>query len=142
MFLIASNITTRDEKVAGIFRQAKEVAWKTASEPAKTLRELTQQCVAAGANAVEINIQQHYDRPEAIEFAVKVVQQVTDLQLCLSTNNNKVLEAGLRACKRPPLVNYISIDEARLRQMLPLIANRGAGVILLVSDPTAPTDRP
>ena len=46
----------------------------------------------------------------------------------------------MRACQRPPLANYISIDEARLREMLPLIANHGAGVVLLVSDPAASTD--
>jgi 5-methyltetrahydrofolate--homocysteine methyltransferase len=89
---------------------------------------------------IEINVQQHLDRPEAMELAVKVVQQVTDCQLCLSTNNAETLEAGLRACKRFPLVNYISTDEARLQEMLPLIAKHGAGVVLLVTDPARAGD--
>lgn len=75
-----------------------------------------------------------------MEFAVNAVQQATDLRLCLSTNNVQAVEAGLRTCKRLPLVNYISIVETRLRNMLPMIASHGAGVVLLVSDPTAPTD--
>ena len=140
MFLIANNITTRDEKIERIFRQAKGAAWNTESEPAKMLKELIQQCIAAGADALEINTQQHYDRPEAVEFAVNVVNQVTDIQLCLSTNNTDALMVGMWACKKPPLVNYISLSEARLRENLPFIAKHGASVVLLVSDPVAPTD--
>ncbi len=48
--------------------------------------------------------------------------------------------AGLRACKNPPLVNYVSVNEAKLREMLPLIARHVASVILLVSEPSAPSD--
>ncbi len=140
MFVIANNITTRDNAVNQIFRQAKAGGWVSNQQAIIRLQGLTEQCITAGADALEINVQQYHDLPEAMEFAVSAVQQATDLQLCLSTNNAQVIEAGLRICKRPPLVNYISIDEARLRNMLPLIANHGAGVVLLVSDPTAPTD--
>lgn len=140
MFVIANNISTRDPKVERIFRQAKAEAWSIESEPAKNLMELAQQCAIAGANALEINLQQHHDLPEAMQFAVNAVQQVTDLRLCLSTNNAEALEAGLLECVSPPLANYLHIDEKRLIKMLPLTARHGAGVILLVSDPAAPSD--
>ena len=140
MLVIANNITTRNTKVNQIFRQAKAGGWTNDQQAISSLQELAKQCVSAGTGALEINIQQHHDQPEAMEFAVNAVQQVTDLQLCLSTNNAEALEAGLRACKRPPLANYISIDEVRLREMLPIIAKQSAGVILLVSDPSALTD--
>jgi cobalamin-dependent methionine synthase I len=140
MFVIANNITTRNRAVNQIFRQAKAGGWVRDQQVIIRLQDLVEQCITAGANALEINIQQYHDLPEAMKFAVNAVQQATNLQLCLSTNSAEALEAGLRACKRPPLINYISIDEAKLRQMLPLVANHGAGVVLLVSDPTAPTD--
>ncbi len=140
MFLIANNISTRDAKVARIFQEARAAAWNAESDPAKMLMKLAQQCVAAGADALEINIQQHYDQPEAMQFAVNAVQQVTDLRLCLSTNNAEALEAGLRDCESPPLANYLYMDEARLKKMLPLAAKHGAGIILLISDPVAPSD--
>ena len=140
MLVIANNITTRNNAVNQIFRQAKAGGWVSNQQAIIRLQDLTEQCITAGANALEINIQQYHDLPEAMKFAVNAVQQATALQLCLSTNSAEALEAGLRACKRPPLVNYISIDEPRLREMLPLIANHGAGVVLLVSDPAAPTD--
>ncbi len=140
MFLIANNISTRDPKIERIFQQAQAAAWYVESEPAKALSELAKQCIAAGADALEINIQQHHDRPEAMLFAVDVIQKVTDHRLCLSTNNVEALEAGLRECESPPFANYISIDEAKLKTMLPAAARHGAGVMLLVSDPAAPTD--
>ncbi len=140
MLIIANNITTRNVSVERVFQQLKAAGWNPDGPPAETLKKLARQCAAAGANVLEINIQQHHDRPEAMECAVKAIQQVTDRQLCLSTDNAETLEVGLKACKRPPLTNYISIDEARLREMLPLIAKYGAEVVLLVSDPSAPTD--
>ncbi|NWF77773.1 MAG: dihydropteroate synthase [Chloroflexi bacterium] len=140
MFVIANNITTRNSVVNQIFRQAKAGGWVKNQQAIIMLQDLTEQCITTGADALEINIQQYHDLPEAMKFAVNAVQETTNLQLCLSTNSAEALEAGLRACKRPPLINYISIDEAKLRQMLPLIANHGASVVLLVSTPTAPTD--
>lgn len=139
MFIIANNITTRNPKINSFFRQLKLCNWDPAHKCAGELAEMARHC-AAEADAIEINTQQHHDQPEAMEFAIKLIQQVTDRQLCLSTNNAETLKAGLQACKRPPLVNYVSIDEARLRDMLPIIARSGAGVVLLVSDPAAPAD--
>jgi hypothetical protein len=140
MLTIANNITTRNSRVNQIFGQAKAGGWTSNWQAATRLGELAEQCVAAGADALEINIQQHHDLPQAMEFAVNAVQQVTNRRLCLSTNNIQAVEAGLRVSKHPPLVNYLSIDEAKLKKMLPLVASHGAGAILLVSDPTAPAD--
>ena len=138
MFFIANNITTRKRAVSQIFRQAKTYSY--VSNAIIRLQELTKQCVQAGADAIEINIQQYHDQPKAMEFAVNAIQRVADVQLCLSTNNAEAVEAGLQACKRPPIVNYVSVDEARLRDMLPIIGRHKAEVVLLVSDPSAPTD--
>ncbi len=140
MLVIANNITTRN---ARINRELHQLAVKNAASeslPAMVLPEMARQCVAAGADMLEIDLQQHHDLPEAMEFAVRAVQQATDRPLCLSTNNTEAAEAGMRACKHPPLVNFISIDGVRLQEMLPLIARYGAGVVLLVTDPAMPGD--
>ncbi len=140
MLVIANNLTTRNRKINQAFREAQSTGWNPDRGTADIIKECARQSVAAGADVLEINIQQQYDRPEAMVFAVEAVQQVTDRQLCLSTNNPEALEAGLGVCKRPPLVNYVSIDDIRLNKMLPMIAQKGASVVLLVSDPAAPTD--
>jgi len=140
MFVIANNINTRNAKVSSEFQQLKAKDLKSESSPALVIQEIARQCMAVGADMLEIDIQQHHDRAEVMELAVNAVQQVTDCQLCLSTNNADAVEAGLRACKRPPLVNFVSISGPKLSEMLPLIAKHKAGVILLVTDPTMPGD--
>ena len=71
-------------------------------------------------------------------FAVETIQKVTNRQICISTNNITTLEAGLRACERPPIVN-LKPDE-KLQEMLFLAAKYKAGVVLLISDPADPLD--
>ena len=43
MFIIASNITTRDKKIEHIFQQAKGAAWNTVTEP-RTARSTYNGC--------------------------------------------------------------------------------------------------
>ncbi|MDD5082419.1 MAG: dihydropteroate synthase [Dehalococcoidales bacterium] len=141
MFIIADNITTRNRHINQIFDQLKADGWSEASSTVRNLREVATRCSAV-ADSIEINLQQHHDQAKAIEIAVKVVQQVAKKQLCLSTNSPDVLEAGLKVCNRPPIVNFISISEAGLQQLLPLAARYQAEVILLVTDPTRLSDTP
>ena len=140
MFVIANNISTRYAKMKEVFRRLKGADWGIYGEPAKTLQDVVKGCVAAGADALEINLQQHYDNPQAMQAAVNIIQQVTDHLLCLSSYSVETLHAGIDVCKTPPIVNYISIKETELREILPLIAQHRAQVVLLVSDPSAPTD--
>ncbi|MBI4285402.1 MAG: dihydropteroate synthase [Chloroflexi bacterium] len=139
MLIIANNITTREPQIASLFQQLKP-DWHSEDRPAKALRELVHKCLAAGAQCFEINLQQHHDRPAVMEAAVRIVQELADCQLCLSSNNPETLEAGLKACRRFPIVNYVSAEEPRLRETLPMIARYGAGVVLLASHPSRPTD--
>jgi 5-methyltetrahydrofolate--homocysteine methyltransferase len=140
MFVIASNLTTRDPKIAGVFKQARVEGWNVRGESAKYLQRIAEECVSCKADALEIDTQQHFDEPGAMKFAVEAVQQVADLQLCLSSNKPETLEAGLKACKKPPVVNYLALEMSRLEEVLPKAVSAGAGLVLLVSDPSSPTD--
>jgi 5-methyltetrahydrofolate corrinoid/iron sulfur protein methyltransferase len=144
MIAIANNLTTRNRKVAEALRPrtAESISTKAAERYTKErtdfLRGLATQCARAGADIIEINLQQRYDEPEIMKFAVETVQKATDRQLCLSSRNSNTLKAGLRVCWRPPVVNYVSLSQERLEETLPIAARYGAEIILLVADPTAP----
>jgi 5-methyltetrahydrofolate--homocysteine methyltransferase len=140
MLVIANNITTRNGKVRRALWRQKRGIWRSQHEPAKIIADLASQCTDSRADVIEINIQQHYDLPEAMEFAVNTVQKATGRRLCLSTNNPEALEAGLQACTHPPIVNYLSIDEERLGKMLPMIAKYEAEAVLLLTEAPAPPD--
>jgi 5-methyltetrahydrofolate corrinoid/iron sulfur protein methyltransferase len=96
---------------------------------------LVRQCVEGGADVLEINTQQHYDRPEVVEFAVRFIEEAAGRPLCLSSLNAEALEAGLRCCKRPALVNHLSLDPVQLQKVLPLVARYKAEIVLLVNEP-------
>ena len=71
MLLIANNIATGNNKVRKMFRQARLMGWRSdaltgwnSQTPASIrLEDLARQCAFAGADILEINIQQHYDVP-------------------------------------------------------------------------------
>jgi cobalamin-dependent methionine synthase I len=140
MLIIASNITTRNPRVLGILREGLSGNENPESETCPGLKDIAESCVAAGANVLDINIQQHLDNPATMAFAVRVVQSATQGQLCLSANNTETLEAGLKACRRPPILNYVTLSTQRLKEILPLTAKYKAELILMVSDPAAPLD--
>jgi 5-methyltetrahydrofolate corrinoid/iron sulfur protein methyltransferase len=138
MLIIANNITTRNPRIARIFQERIEDNMEPENCPG--LRDVAESCVRAGANVLEINLQQHYDRPEMMEFGVKALQHVADRQLCLSSDIAATLEAGLKICRRPPIINFVAINASRLQEILPLAARYGTELVLLISDPASPDD--
>ncbi|HTY82118.1 MAG TPA: hypothetical protein VMB24_04995, partial [Dehalococcoidales bacterium] len=92
MFVIDNNITMRKQNVKRIFDQAKVSAWDTQSAAAHTLGEFAIKCVESGADSIQIDLQQHHDTPEAMQFAVSVIQKATSRQLCLSARNPETIE--------------------------------------------------
>ncbi|MBI2957558.1 MAG: dihydropteroate synthase [Chloroflexi bacterium] len=139
MLIIASNLTTRDRKIASMLKTATQA--KDSSMVKGTMEflgSLARECVAAGANVIDINVQQHHDTPAIVEMAVNAVQGATNCQLCLSCHSLEALEASLNACRRPPIVNYVSLDTQRLERILPLAARHQAEVVLLTADPMPP----
>lgn len=146
MLVIANNLTTRNRIVANALKPrtaeyiSARAAEKHKQERADFLKNMAGRCISAGADILEINLQQRYDEPDIMKFAVETVQQVTDNQLCLSTRNAETLKEGLRACHRPPIVNYVSLSREKLEETLPVAARYGAELILLIADPTAPNN--
>ena len=139
MYVIANNISTRKKEVADIFATARDGDWQDPGAVSR-LRMLTEKCVTAGADALEIDLQQRYEKPEAIEFAVNTVQSATRKQICISARDIDVLEAGLKMCRIPPIVNYVSLHEECYADKLQLAGRYGAEVVLLVSQAMNPSD--
>jgi 5-methyltetrahydrofolate corrinoid/iron sulfur protein methyltransferase len=140
MQTIANNITSRAARVARLFKGEETGNPEEKKSARLEIQDIASSCVKAGADILEINLQQHYDRPEAMEFAVSSVQEVSDRQLCLSSGSPPTLEAGLKLCRQPPIVNFVTIDQAQLQEILPLVSRYQASVILLVSDPAQAAD--
>ena len=91
--------------------------------------------VAGGAMVLDVNMGAPLaDEAELMDKAVRLIQSVTDLPLCLDSSIIEVLEAGLAACEGKALVNSVTAEDERLEAILPLVARYGAAVIGLPND--------
>jgi len=93
------------------------------------------QQVAGGAMVLDVNMGAPLvDETELMVRAVKLIQGVTDLPLCLDSSIVEVLDAGLAAYEGKALVNSVTAEDERLEAILPLVARHGAAVIALPND--------
>ncbi len=102
--------------------------------------------VAGGAMVLDVNMGAPLvDEAAMMVRAVKLVQGLTDLPLCLDSSIIEVLEAGLASYAGKALVNSVTAEEERLDAILPLVRKYGAAVIILPNDeegiPEAPQRR-
>jgi cobalamin-dependent methionine synthase I len=99
------------------------------------IRTLAIAQVEAGADALDINAGTAGERePDDMVWLINVVQDAVDKPLSLDSPNPAALAAGLAATRQVPIINSISGEEDRLREVLPLMAKHGCRVLALALD--------
>ena len=85
----------------------------------KPIQEMAKAETEAGADYIDLNIgPARKGGEELMEWVVKTAQEVTDKPLSLDTTNPAAIEAGLNACKKPALINSVSLQPDRLERGL------------------------
>jgi len=111
------------------------VAKALQSLDAYPLQELARRVEQAGARLVDINpgylAPRHLDR---MAFMVEAVQEATDLRLILDSPNARALARGLEVCRKPPILNACTLEDEKLREILPLAAAHQTDLVLLLLD--------
>jgi len=93
------------------------------------------QQVAGGAMVLDINMGAPLtDEVELMVQAVKMVQSITDLPLCIDSSVIEALDAGLSTYQGKALVNSVTAEDERLEAILPLVKRYRAAVIALPND--------
>src|SRR5438445_6184029 len=93
--------------------------------------------VEAGAHMLDVNAGIPLaDEPGMLAEAIRLVQSVTDVPLCIDSSIVEALEAGLAAYEGKALVNSVTGEEDRLERVLPLVAKHGAAVVAISNDET------
>ncbi len=99
------------------------------------LQELARRVEQAGAQLIDINpgylASRHLDR---MAFMVEAVQEVTTVRLILDSPNARALARGLKVCRRPPILNACTLEDDKLREILPLAAAHQTDLVLLLLD--------
>jgi 5-methyltetrahydrofolate--homocysteine methyltransferase len=91
--------------------------------------------VAGGAMVLDVNMGVPLtDEPELLKTAIKMIQSLTDLPICIDSSVVEALEAGLSVYEGRPLVNSITAEDDRMASILPLVKHYGAAVVALPND--------
>ncbi len=98
--------------------------------------------VEAGAQILDINVGvSGGDERSLMLEALAAVGEVTDVPLCIDSANPKVLAAALEVYKGKALVNSVNGEEAKLKEVLPVVAeHKAAAIALTMDDKGIPTD--
>jgi 5-methyltetrahydrofolate--homocysteine methyltransferase len=98
--------------------------------------------VEAGAQVLDVNVGiSGADEKALMVDALHAVHEVTDVPLCIDSANPGVLAAGLEVYQGKALVNSVNGEEAKLGEVLPLVAEYQAAVVALTMDDNGiPTD--
>ena len=95
--------------------------------------------VKAGAQILDINAgmgvaDANEVEPEIMVEAIKQVQAVVDVPICIDSSVIPALKAGLAAAWGKPIVNSVTGEPSHMEAILPLVAERGAAVIAITND--------
>jgi 5-methyltetrahydrofolate--homocysteine methyltransferase len=102
-----------------------------------------EQQVAGGATMLDVNMGVPLaDEAELLAKAVTMVQELTDLPLCIDSSVIEALEAGLGAYQGKALVNSITGERERMDEILPIVKRHGAAVIALPNEEDEIPDEP
>ncbi len=82
------------------------------------------------------------DEAELLAKAVTMVQEHSDLPLCIDSSVVEALEAGLAVYKGKALVNSVTGERERLDAILPIVKRYGAAVIALPNEEDEIPDDP
>jgi len=93
--------------------------------------------VAGGCDMLDVNMGVPLtDEPALLSKAIKLIQTLTDLPICIDSSIIEALEAGLEAYEGKALVNSVTGEDDRMEIVLPLIKKHGAAIIALPNDET------
>ncbi len=98
--------------------------------------------VKAGAQVLGVNVGVSGSDEQALMIDVlHALREVTDTPLCIDSAKPGVLRAGLEVYKGKALVNSVNGEEAKLKEVLPMVAEYKAAVVALTMDDKGiPTD--
>lgn len=136
MLIVGERINTSTKRIA----QAVETG--DAALIAKVAREQ----VTAGADFVDVNAGTFLEKEvDYLPWLVETVQDALDVPLCLDSPNPEALIKALRCHKGEPMINSISLEEDRFRNLLPVVTSRPCKVVALcmaqTSMPTTADER-
>ena len=88
--------------------------------------------IKGGADMLDVNMGVPLtDEPALLSAAIKMIQGITDIPICIDSSVIEALQAGLEAYEGKALVNSMTGEDDRMELILPLIKKHNAAIIAL-----------
>lgn len=89
----------------------------------------------AGADFIDVHASRKEQESEILGWMIEQVQEVTDVPICIDSPDPEVCVEAMKYCKRPGLINSVSMEKNKTEIVFPVIAETDwQCVALLCSD--------
>lgn len=110
----------------------KSIAEAISSRNAAFIQNEAKVQATAGADYLDVNAGTFFgEETKHLRWVIEIVQEVTDLPLCIDSPDPSVIKAVIPLVKKTPMINSITLEPFRLEGILPLVAEYKSKVIAL-----------
>lgn len=111
------------------------VAKAIAERDADLIRERARMQAEAGADFLDVcaSVEEEVE-VETLKWMIDLVQEVTDTRICVDSPSAKTCAEGIKLCKRPGLVNSVSLEGNKIDTIFPVIADTDWECVALLCD--------
>ena len=89
----------------------------------------------AGADFIDICASVDEDREaETLAWLIDIVQQAADIPICIDSPSAKACMLAMPLCKRPGIINSVSMEGNKIETVFPAIAGTSWGCVALLCD--------
>ena len=111
------------------------VAKAIAERDADLIRERARMQAEAGATFLDVCASVEEDvEVETLKWMIDLVQEVTDTPICVDSPSAKSCVAAIPFCKRPGLINSVSLEGDKIDTIFPVIADTDWECVALLCD--------
>ncbi|MCS7231287.1 MAG: dihydropteroate synthase [Elusimicrobiota bacterium] len=127
------------EKINGMFKKVNQAIKEKNSN---FIKELVQQQLEAGADALDVNVGPESTNPlEDMKWLISTIKEVTNVPLAIDTTKPEIMEEGLKLAGEGSFINSTYADDEKLEIYIPLAKKYNAKLIALtISQTGVPQD--
>jgi 5-methyltetrahydrofolate corrinoid/iron sulfur protein methyltransferase len=101
----------------------------------EAIQKLARRQAEAGAAYLDLNVGTAWLKPaEVMVWLVKAVQEVVATPIALDSRRLDVIEAGLKVCRNPVMINSTTGEKEKLGRFMELAVEHGAAIVGLTMD--------
>lgn len=115
------------------------VAKAIAEKDANWIQHLAKIQTEAGADFIDICASVKDQEVETLHWLIDLVQEVTETPICIDSPNPASCIAAMEFCKRPGLINSVSLEGGKIEIVFPVIAQTSWQCIALLCEKGIPS---